>query len=171
VISEKRGIVFLAKLRFETRAIPFIIRKGRLEPCIQNLFGDGDRRCPQAQRQHIRMIPDTRPARCFSIMAQCGTDTAHLVGGNTRARACPAADNRLVRFAVDDIMTTLTQLANEKIGQLGTLITAQCNTHTPPPAFILFTLKTCAKRLSHCSTNRATIKVALFDHMHAAASV
>ncbi len=61
------------------------------------------RRRPQAQREHVRVVPPPRALRGRGVGAQRGADPRHLVRGDRRAGSRPARDDRLLGPAVGHV--------------------------------------------------------------------
>src|SRR2546425_845405 len=140
-------------------AVPGIIGVRSREPGVQDFpgyrFGSGS----QAQSKNIRMVPNTRTARGFSIVAQGSSDAWNLIRSKRGTRACPATDDPLVDSAMSDclgnvttrqrpisfgiifsdgtkegqLMTPFSQFVDQHVSEMGAFVTPECNFHTPFP--------------------------------------
>jgi hypothetical protein len=72
------------------------------EPGVEDLLRDLLRGEPQAERQHVGVVPPARPARGLRVRAERGADAGNLVGRNADAGAGPAADDAEVGVARRD---------------------------------------------------------------------
>ena len=71
-----------------------------VEPGVEDLAHQRLGRRPQAEREHVRVVPGARATRRLGVAAQSRPDAAHLVGRDRGPRAGPAADDRLVGGAL-----------------------------------------------------------------------
>src|SRR5918997_4108535 len=74
-------------------ALGLALRDGGVEPRVQDLMHDGDRGRTEAKAQHVRVVPDSRPAGRLRVVCQCGPDAGYLVGGDACPGTRPAASD------------------------------------------------------------------------------
>src|SRR5512132_2621380 len=133
--------------------VPLVAAERRFEPRAEDLFRDGLGRGTQAEAQHVGVVPDARPLGRLGVVAQGGPDARNFVRRQCRAGPGPTHDDRLVdrtlgnplggrerhdrpvhllalfRSEILDLVTSLTEILENRIDEMRSRIAAHRNLH------------------------------------------